>query len=705
LAYFISIEILCKVYREIKMKTVKISIVVPCYNVAIYINRCLESIQNQTLKDIEIICVDDASVDNTRDILMRCADQDTRIKVIAKDKNEGAGKARNLGIDNACGEFIVFMDPDDYYPTSDTLEKMYKAVVENNVKIAGGNLIKLNPGGCCTKEMMFKCSEKRTFQDAPFSYGYTRFIYNRDFLVKNKIYFPDYKRFQDPPFFVSAMIAAKNYYAMADYVYVYRVGHKKINWDEQKVLDTLNGLCDILKQSRVHKIYALYVEQIRILWERISGICESGCVVGAVKEKLIDILKNIDVDILAAHLGKKLSYKRCYCDIIKADKDIYDKWKPYIKWPSLMSKIFYKERLGNGRRHILLCGIKIFSYTHKIKIKDYEFVHICNNDKFIKPFVDFCNRNFDAKKHLFLCENCFPQFDFPDAPNVMPLKSLNEFDFSSGHVKKIIVHSLFVGGIVQFLYSHKRLLKHKCLWMIWGGDLYNAKRSIRNDYVRRNFHGYISDTDGDIDVAMKKYDSHPVETHNAGYTFPITKDMIKNAQREKHDYVAIQINNSADDSTLEMLDVLSKFKNENIRIRTILSYGKVQYNDEIIHKGKSIFGDRFEYLNSYMNPAEYAQYMAQNDILILNQNRQQGLGNSFAMLSLGGKLFIRSEVTTYNHFNSKGIRVFDTNKIKDMGVDEFIEYPIDTRKNNQDKAQMFFEDSYLKSLWQPVFNE
>lgn len=682
---------------------VKISIIIPCYNMAKYLPDCLNTVQNQTLKDIEIICVDDKSTDNTVDVLRSYAKQDPRIKVFAKEQNEGSGKSRNFGIDNASGDYVVFMDPDDYYPENDTLEKLYGAAVQNDVEIAGGNLI--TSEGKYTKETKFTSNGIRLFKDMPFSYGYTRFIYNRKFLIKNKIYFPDYQRFQDPPFFVKAMIVAKKYYAMTDYVYVYRVHHKQINWTERKVLDTLIGISNILNQSQKHKVYALYVEQIRILWDRLSGIYEQGCSFDTVKAKLKDILKNIDCDILLSHLGKKLNYKKCYCDVIKSDEQIYKKWKPFIKWPSWIDKILYKKRLPNGRRRIYFCGLKIFSYTRKQKITGYEFVHICHNDKFIKPFVDFCNRNFDARKHVFLCENSCPQFEFPTGANVIPMDSLDSFDLSSKNIKKVICHSLFPTRIVPFLYKHRKLLKNKCYWMIWGGDLYNAPRDIKNDYVRRHFYGYISDTDGDVDVAKNKYNSHPVKTHDAGYTFPITKEMIAAAKRIDHDYVAIQINNSADDSTLEMLDILSKFRDENIKIRTILSYGKTQYNDEIMKKARAIFGDKFEYLDSYMAPAEYAQYMAQNDILILNQNRQQGLGNSFATLTLGGKLFIRSEITTYMHFNSKGIKVYDTNEIKNMDFKQFVEYPANIKKNNQENAKMFFEDSYLKKLWQPVFEE
>ena len=95
----------------------KLSIIVPVFNVEKYIDQCVESLRNQTLKDIEIILVDDESPDNCPAICNQYAEKDERIKVIHK-KNGGLGFARNSGLDVACGEFVTFVDSDDYVDTS-----------------------------------------------------------------------------------------------------------------------------------------------------------------------------------------------------------------------------------------------------------------------------------------------------------------------------------------------------------------------------------------------------------------------------------------------------------------------------------------------------------------------------------------------------------------------------------------------------------
>lgn len=91
----------------------KVSVIIPVYNVEQYLRECLDSVVNQTLKDIEIICINDGSTDNSLNILKEYATQDSRIKIIDK-QNSGYGHSMNVGIDNARGEYIGIVEPDDY---------------------------------------------------------------------------------------------------------------------------------------------------------------------------------------------------------------------------------------------------------------------------------------------------------------------------------------------------------------------------------------------------------------------------------------------------------------------------------------------------------------------------------------------------------------------------------------------------------------
>lgn len=235
----------------------KISVIVPVYNVEKYLPECLDSIINQTLKDIEIICINDGSPDNSLEILKRYAANDARIKIIDK-KNEGVGKARNDGIHAAEGEFVAFMDSDDYYPAENVLECLYNAAKENSVKVAGGRKIRLKPAGSIEKDsffitehgMKFGAEGLTDYSVYQYDYGYTQYIFERKMLVENSIEFPCYKRFQDPPFFIRAMNTAGSFYAADIDSYCYRLLPGEFKYSMDKTLDYILGLIDNLDYSR-----------------------------------------------------------------------------------------------------------------------------------------------------------------------------------------------------------------------------------------------------------------------------------------------------------------------------------------------------------------------------------------------------------------------------------------------------------------------
>ena len=112
----------------------KVSIIVPVYNSGKYLKTCLDSLVNQTLKDIEIIAVDDCSTDNSLLILMDYAKKYHNIKVYHNRENLGQGASRNRGLDIARGEYIGFVDSDDYIRYT-MYEDMYKAAVNNSAPL------------------------------------------------------------------------------------------------------------------------------------------------------------------------------------------------------------------------------------------------------------------------------------------------------------------------------------------------------------------------------------------------------------------------------------------------------------------------------------------------------------------------------------------------------------------------------------------
>ena len=165
----------------------KVSVILPCYNVAPYVGACLDSLVNQTLRDIEIICVDDKSTDDTANIIKKRAGADARIKLIELPKNAGVSVARNTGIDAANGEYIGFVDPDDYVDL-DFYEKLYETAKKTNTDITVGNIRECMLDG---KNKKFTYWLKQVEHN---KYHFNRWlwcaIYKKDFLINNKIYCP-----------------------------------------------------------------------------------------------------------------------------------------------------------------------------------------------------------------------------------------------------------------------------------------------------------------------------------------------------------------------------------------------------------------------------------------------------------------------------------------------------------------------------------
>jgi glycosyltransferase involved in cell wall biosynthesis len=128
------------------MPSVKVSIIVPVYNVEKYIRRCLDSVLSQTFTGFECILVDDCSPDKCPEICDSYAKKDARVKVIHKKQNEGLPQARKTGFEISSGEYIIFIDSDDWIEP-DMIEKLYSAAFESNADIVACDFYKYNEYG------------------------------------------------------------------------------------------------------------------------------------------------------------------------------------------------------------------------------------------------------------------------------------------------------------------------------------------------------------------------------------------------------------------------------------------------------------------------------------------------------------------------------------------------------------------------------
>ena len=213
---------------------VKVSIIVPVYNVEKYLPQCLDSVLKQTLKDIEVICVNDGSIDNSLDILNNYAAKDKRIKVI-NQKNQGVSAARNIGIAMAEGKYLMFLDGDDYFEPT-LVQKAYKVIERNGTDVAIFGTYEVNPDE--HKNVRWDMPLLQDFHVGRFDVSDLEMfmhllhslwdkIYRTDFIKKNKIDFPKgIKVAEDNIFVMKTYFKHATYSFLPECLYDYRVGRE-----------------------------------------------------------------------------------------------------------------------------------------------------------------------------------------------------------------------------------------------------------------------------------------------------------------------------------------------------------------------------------------------------------------------------------------------------------------------------------------------
>ena len=199
-----------------------ISVIVPIYNVEKYLPQCLDSIIRQTFSNIEIICVNDGSTDNSSEILADYAQKDSRIKIVDK-KNGGLSSARNAGMKVATGEFISFIDSDDWIDET-MLEKLYNNIVflDTDISICAVHQFDEEKQQLDDTNAYFTLGYfDKSFDNKVFSYIDAKdFLMNVCVMAWNKLYrksfldecqaeFPDGLIFEDGPFFFSIFFKTK----------------------------------------------------------------------------------------------------------------------------------------------------------------------------------------------------------------------------------------------------------------------------------------------------------------------------------------------------------------------------------------------------------------------------------------------------------------------------------------------------------------
>lgn len=268
-------------------KMPKISVIIPVYNTEKHLRKCLESVLNQTLKDIEIICIDDCSTDNSLEILKKYQTNDNRIKLFDFTENQGVSIARNEGINHAQGEYIGFVDSDDYIDL-DFYEKLYNKtsaqtqVVKGTFNIVSGNYTTIS-------DMNKKIKENIT----NFFGEFCTAIYKTEFLRKNNLYFPPKISVLEDPLFSIKTAKCIDYIAFdnsANYYYIRHDTSATHTINTNKINEMLKSSRLILNEITNENDYKIVLNSLilYLLFINLFGIKDL-----SKKERLIEGIKKI----------------------------------------------------------------------------------------------------------------------------------------------------------------------------------------------------------------------------------------------------------------------------------------------------------------------------------------------------------------------------------------------------------------------------
>lgn len=237
-----------------ELKKIKISIIIPVYNVEEYIEQCLKSVLDQTLQDIEIIIVNDGTKDNSMKKIERYLN-DSRIKVINKE-NGGLSSARNTGLKAAQGEYISFIDSDDFVEKT-MMKDLYTSINNKNYDIAFSKVIEYdNKNNILNKRVdknEFTSFEKKgiyLIEEAGIEVWNK--IYNRNFLLKNNLFFQEGIIHEDDLFTRKCFFLAKKVKYVDKYHYYYRVNRDG---------SIMNSIKTSLKEKRKHS-YKVIIKEL-----------------------------------------------------------------------------------------------------------------------------------------------------------------------------------------------------------------------------------------------------------------------------------------------------------------------------------------------------------------------------------------------------------------------------------------------------------
>lgn len=344
--------------------------------------------------------------------------------------------------------------------------------------------------------------------------------------------------------------------------------------------------------------------------------------------------------------------------------------------------------------------------------------------QFTEDYILFVRGHFNVDNHCFVL---YTNEDYSLNDSVYNISGVYDYDKENilklfkrlRAAEAIILHNL---GLpfkeLLFLSIDKRIIS-KCVWMIWGADLYCYRDSLENfgDYIVegarrriiRNLKWTATLTDGDYELLCGWYRCN---AHNYRVEYISEKSIEQMKAKVTKDrvdsVVRIMVGNSATRSNchMEVFGLLAKYKEENIQIIAPLSYGDMDYAKEVVAEGKRIFGEAFIPMREFIPKDEYYDFLYSIDIGVFNNNRQEATGNIQALMFYKRKVFIRKGTSLWNEWNDKaGYSIANVADIASMNYDTFKSVDEVAVENNYSKVFDYYDADARAKEWQTLFED
>lgn len=276
----------------------KVSVIIPVYNVEKYLRKCLDSVVGQTLKDIEIICVDDGSTDGSGKILDEYAQKDERIKVIHQ-KNQGGAVARNRAIEASTGQYLAFCDSDDWLDKN-FYECLYNHSENGKIDVIKGNTKRVYDTKTEISNLNDSIRKGKKHIVALFTHEWQSAIYKRDLLVDNKLYFKKALLAEDQNFLCHLLCCVKTYTIVDDVYYYYFQNPASLTHKitPQHIYDLCRMDREIINTLQSHKISK--EDQATIMCDRIMYLlrykdyCRQNNLQAFFEENIFDFIRYLN---------------------------------------------------------------------------------------------------------------------------------------------------------------------------------------------------------------------------------------------------------------------------------------------------------------------------------------------------------------------------------------------------------------------------